>query len=98
MKRLAAVLAFPALAACVPPDGVTAEDLAAFDAAVASIGCDLRAERHYLPVELQTGMPRATLTEIAQYKVSIDQAVPLEGGGVRLVTGLCTPKPEEVTS
>ena len=51
-----------------------------------------------LPVELQTGMPRATLTEIAQYKVSIDQAVPLEGGGVRLVTGLCTPKPEEVTS
>ncbi|MBS0124286.1 hypothetical protein [Thetidibacter halocola] len=92
MKKTAAALAALALtAACVPPQGVSQTDIALFDTAVASIGCDLVDESDYQPVELQTGMPRAKLIEIAQYKVSLKEAVSLSNGGVRLVTGACTP-------
>ena len=90
-KTFAALAAIGLTAACVPPQGVTQEDMARWDAAVASIGCDLVDEGDYLPVELQTGMPREKITEIAQYKVSIKEAVGLSNGGVRLVTGTCTP-------
>ncbi|GAA4223718.1 hypothetical protein GGQ68_004564 [Sagittula marina] len=95
------VLALPALAltaGCVElgmaPEGATPEVLAAWDASVASIGCDLVNESDYLPVELQTGLPREKVIEIAQYKVARDQAVSLENGGVRSVVGACVPVTE----
>lgn len=95
MKRNAfALLAAGLLSACFLPEGVTEEDIVAFDAAVASIGCDLVNESDYLPVELQTGMPREKLLTISQYKVEQEQAVPLSNGGVRLVTGPCAPETE----
>ena len=95
MKKLVTALAALGLtAACVPPQGVTTADLAAFDAAVASIGCDLAEEKHYQPVELQTGIPREKLQEIGSYKLSQKEAVSLSNGGIRLVTGACTPEPE----
>ena len=54
----------PALAltaACaMPPEGTDEQDLANFDAAVASVGCDLRTESEYLAVELQTGLKVVT--------------------------------------
>ncbi|CUH80283.1 hypothetical protein [Tropicibacter naphthalenivorans] len=94
MKKIAfACAALGMTAACVmPPKDVTQQDLEQFDAAVASIGCDLVGESDYLPVELQTGLTREKLLEVASYKVSTDEAVSLENGGVRLVTGVCTPK------
>ena len=90
---------FPALALtagclALPPKETTPEMLAGWDAAVASIGCDLVSEKDYLPVELQTGLPREKVIEIAQYKVSVEEAVSLENGGVRSVVGNCTPAPE----
>ncbi len=93
MKKLVPALAAMTLAsACVmPPKDVTDEDLAAYDAAVASIGCDLVSERHYLPVELQTGLPREKVIEIGQYRLQTEEAVALEGGGIRLKTGACAP-------
>lgn len=92
MKRpLTAVALLALTAACIPPQGVTETDLAAFDAAVASVACTLETERQYLAVELQTGMPREKLMEVAQYRISRKEAVALESGGVRLVTGACTP-------
>ncbi|SMX36633.1 hypothetical protein [Maliponia aquimaris] len=91
-KTLFALVAAMPLAGCVLPEGVAEEDLAVFDAAVASIGCDLVDESDYLPVELQTGMPREKLISIAQYKVEQKQAVSLSNGGVRLLTGACAPK------
>ncbi|PYG34628.1 hypothetical protein [Pelagimonas varians] len=93
MKKLVPALAAMALTtACVmPPKDVTDEDLVAYDAAVASIGCDLRSESDYLPVELQTGLTREKIIEIGQYKLSTEEVVALEGGGVRLVTGACAP-------
>ena len=87
------------LAGCVmPPEDTTAEDLALFDAAVASIGCDLVDESDYLPVELQTGMTREKLIEVAQYKITTEEAVGLSNGGVRLVTGTCAPAAETVVA
>lgn len=81
------------LTACaMPPEGVSQEDLVAFDEAVASIGCDLVGESDYLPVELQTGMTREQVIQTASFRVASEQAVKLENGGVRLITGSCAPE------
>ncbi len=90
--HLVALPALSLVAACVmPPKDVTPEGLAAWDAAVTSIGCELVSEAQYLPVELQTGLTREKLIEVAQYKIATEEAVSLENGGVRLVTGTCAP-------
>ena len=91
-RLLALTVALGALAACaVPPQGLTPQDLANFDVAVASIGCDLVGESDYLPVELQTGLTREQVIETAQFRLATDAAVQLENGGVRLITGDCAP-------
>lgn len=91
-RPLAAFAGLGLLTACaMPPQGVTEADLVAFDAAVASIGCDLVSESDYLPVELQTGLTREQVIETAQFRLAAEQAVSLEGGGVRLITGACAP-------
>ena len=80
------------LTACaVPPEGVTQVDLVAFDEAVASIGCDLVGESDYLPVELQTGLTREQVVQTAAFRVAAEEAVRLENGGVRLISGACAP-------
>ena len=87
---LAATALLFALAGCdVPPEGTTAEDAARFQAAVASIGCDLVDESDYLPVELQTGLTRDQSTAMAGYLLSTDNAVRLSNGGIRVTTGAC---------
>jgi alkylhydroperoxidase family enzyme len=89
-RVLAGVSALGLLAACaMPPQGVSAQDLLNYDEAVASIGCSLVGESDYLPVELQTGLTREQVIAISQYKIAIEQAVALENGGVKLVTGVC---------
>jgi predicted small lipoprotein YifL len=91
--KTAAVAALVALAGCgVPvPENLPSGASENFDAAVASVGCELRNERDYLPVELQTGMTREQSLAMAQHKMSTGDAVSLEGGAVRLVTGSCAP-------
>ncbi len=85
-----ACAALALLSACVlPPDGVTDEGLAMFDGAVASIGCDLVTEEDYIPVELQTGMSRREVMDVASYKTSTEEGVKLSNGGFRLRTGDC---------
>ena len=81
------------LTACaLPPEGVSEADLVAFDEAVASIGCDLVDETDYLPVELQTGLTREQVIEVAQFRLAAEQAVSLSNGGIRLITGACAPE------
>ena len=81
-----------AVAACaLPPQGVTEADLVAFDEAVASVGCDLVDDSDYLPVELQTGLSREKVIEVAEFRVAAEQAVALSNGGIRLITGACAP-------
>lgn len=91
-NTVSSMLALGFLAACaIPPQGVSQEDIANFDTAVASIGCELVGESDYLPVELQTGLTREQVIQVAQYRVAAEAAVSLENGGVRLITGDCAP-------
>lgn len=85
---LAGVLA---LGGCldIPPQGVTPEMIAEYDAAVASIGCDMVGESDYQPVELQTGLTREQVIEITEYKLARDEAVKRSEGGVRITSGAC---------
>ncbi len=81
-----------ALAACdVPPEGTTPEDIARFEAAAATIGCDMVTEADYLPVELQAGMTREQSQDIVGFLLRTDRAVRLEGGGARITSGPCAP-------
>jgi len=78
------------VAACATiPDGVSEEDVAQYDAAVASLGCTIVTEPDYLATGIQTGLSRAQLLEIAAYKLSSDAAKRLPGGGIELTTGAC---------
>ena len=91
-RVLAPLAGLGLLAACaMPPEGVTPVDLAAFDEAVASIGCELVGESDYLPVELQTGLTREQVIQTVAFRVANEDAVKLENGGVRLITGSCAP-------
>lgn len=87
---LGAVAALMGLAGCdAPPEGTGLQDVAKFEAAVASIGCTLKTEADYLPVELQTGLSREQSTQMAAYVVNTERAVRLEGGGIKMTTGAC---------
>lgn len=89
-RHLIVLASLGLLAACaVPPQGVSTQNIAEFDAAVASIGCRLVTEADYLPVELQTGLSRQQVLDIAKYKLAADQAESLESGGIVLTTGAC---------
>lgn len=93
MTRLTILLTTAAfgLTGCLalPPDGVSAEQIAAYDTAVATIGCDMVAESDYLPVELQTGLTRDQVIQVTEYKLAREEAVKLSDGGVRLTAGAC---------
>lgn len=84
------VVAGLALAGCaLPPEGVSREKIAEFEAAVASVGCVLKHESDYLPVELQAGLTREQTLAITKYELAADRAVSLPDGGVKLTTGAC---------
>ena len=92
LRSLIALASGSLLVACaIPPQGVTQQDIANFDVAVASIGCELVGESDYLPVEFQTGLTREQVIQTAQFRITTEDAVALENGGVRLVTGDCAP-------
>ena len=77
-------------AACaLPPQGVSTQDIVAYDTAVASVGCTLVGESDYLPVEFQTGLTRQQVLDITAYKLSSGGAERLPDGGVKLTTGAC---------
>lgn len=78
------------LTACaVPPTGTNAQDIANYEAAVASIGCTLVTEPDYLAVGLQTGLSREQLLAMTQYQLTARRATSLPEGGIKLTTGVC---------
>ena len=90
IRMTAAIAALALTSACaMPPQGASPEQMAAYDNAVASMGCEMRTEREYLAVELQTGLTREQTIQAGQFRMASGAAVPLEGGGVKLVTGAC---------
>ena len=96
MMKLARVsvsgLPFLFVAACdVPPQGTTAEDVARYEVAAASIGCEMVAKSDYLPVELQAGLTREQSQAITSHMLATKKAVKLPDGGIKLITGACAP-------
>ncbi|MFD1158262.1 hypothetical protein [Roseovarius aestuarii] len=73
----------------LPPDGVSQQDIANYEAAVASIGCVMAHESDYLPVEFQAGLTREQTLAITKYELAAERAVSLPEGGVKLTTGAC---------
>ena len=93
MKKIVCVLlSFSFLAGCIgiPPRGITAEMRADYVTAVASIGCVMRDESDYLPVEFQAGLTREQSVQLTEYHLAKGTAVKLPGdAGVKLTTGGC---------
>ena len=95
MKYLFLVPALALTAACDATmttgagTGMPADAAVAYDAAVASVGCTLRSEKDYLPVELQTGLTREQVLQITSARLARKQAVKLPDGTVQLTTGAC---------
>lgn len=73
----------------LPPEGTSPGDVARFQTAVETVGCQLVSEAEYLPVELQTGLSREQSTRLASYLVASNRAVRLSTGGIRMTTGAC---------
>ena len=88
-KVLAGLLVVPLAACAMTPDGVEPEDIAEYELAVATIGCQMVSESDYQPVELQAGLTREQTTAITSYLLSKGKAVRLPNGGVKLTTGAC---------
>lgn len=91
LRLIPAVTALAALAGCMdlPPEGTTVESLAAYDEAVASLGCTLVSEADYGAVQFQAGLTREQAVAITEQRLAREQAIRLEKGGVRLTTGGC---------
>ena len=90
VRFAALVFALGPLAACaLPPQDVSRQNIADYEAAVASIGCVLVNESDYLPVELQAGLTRQQALDITKYQLAAGNAVRLSTGGVKLTTGAC---------
>ncbi len=93
MKRsVFAIACAPLLSACLalPPQDTTPEMRDDYLTAVASIGCVLRDESHYLPVELQAGLTREQAIALTEYHLANGTAEKLPGDqGVKLMTGAC---------
>ncbi|MEM7073825.1 MAG: hypothetical protein AAF484_01985 [Pseudomonadota bacterium] len=73
----------------MPPEGTNPGDVARFEDAAATVGCQMITEADYLPVELQTGLSREQTTRLASYMVATNRAVRLSTGGIRLTSGAC---------
>ena len=93
MKRLILLGGIaPTLMGCLPfgPQGITAEMREDYVAAVASIGCVMRDESDYQPVELQAGLTREQALQLTEYHLTWGNAERLPGDqGVKLTTGAC---------
>ena len=80
------------LAGCAAaPEGTSQDDVSDYLAAAASIGCELKHESDYAPVEFQAGLTREQAVSITNFLVARGDAQSLEGGGVRVTSGPCAP-------
>jgi hypothetical protein len=88
-KALAGLCVLPLAACAMTPEGVEPEDIAEYELAAATIGCQMVTEADYQPVELQAGLTREQTTAITSYLLSTGKAERLDNGGVKLTTGAC---------
>lgn len=91
MKKVLFILPVMALSGClgIMPEGIKAEDVAAYQAAAATIGCKMVGEPDYLAVEFQAGLTREQSTSITSFMLANDRAEKLPDGGVKITSGAC---------
>lgn len=78
------------LAGCaVAPEGTTQDNVADFMTAAATIGCELKYDSDYAPVEFQAGLTHDQAREIAGFLLAKGDAQPLPEGGIRVTSGPC---------
>lgn len=81
---------FTLIAGCaVAPEGTSQDNVADFLIAAASIGCVLKHESDYAPVEFQAGLTRQQALNISGFLVARGDAQSLPDGGVRVTAGPC---------
>ena len=91
IRKVMALAGLPlGLAACVmAQEGVNEQMIAGYTLAASTIGCELKHDSDYVPVELQAGLTRQQALDITSYMLANDQAVSLPDGGAKLTTGAC---------
>lgn len=79
-----------ALAGCaVAPEGTSQDNVSDFLVAAASIGCELKYDSDYAPVEFQAGLTHDQARSIASFLLARGDAQPLSEGGIRVTAGPC---------
>ena len=81
-----------ALSGCLAlaPSGITPEQREDFVLAASTIGCVMRDESDYQPVELQAGLTREQTLALVQHHLTWGGAEQLPGDqGVKIITGAC---------
>lgn len=71
------------------PDGTSQDNVADFIVAAHTIGCELRYDSDYAPIEFQAGLSREQALEISGYLLARGDAVAIPEGGVRVTAGPC---------
>lgn len=78
------------LAGCsVAPEGTSQDNVSDFLVAAATIGCEIKHDSDYAPIEFQAGISHEQALGIAQFLLARGEAQPLEGGGLRVTAGPC---------
>ncbi|MEM7733215.1 MAG: hypothetical protein AAF280_10585 [Pseudomonadota bacterium] len=78
------------LAGCAgAPEGTSQDNVSDFLVAAATIGCEIKHDSDYAPIEFQAGISKDQALGIAQFLLARGDALPLEGGGLRVTAGPC---------
>ncbi|MEO0370763.1 MAG: hypothetical protein AAF231_04825 [Pseudomonadota bacterium] len=78
------------LAGCaVTPEGTSQDNVADFMVAAATIGCEIKYDSDYAPIEFQAGLSKEQALEIAGYLLARGDAQSLPDGGLRVTAGPC---------
>ncbi|MEL7280115.1 MAG: hypothetical protein AAFY35_17690 [Pseudomonadota bacterium] len=80
------------LAGCAAaPEGSSQDNVTDFIVAAATIGCELKHDSDYAPVEFQAGLTRDQALDISGFLLARGDAEALPEGGVRVTAGACAP-------
>lgn len=82
------------LAGCAgAPEGTSQDNVSDFLVAAASIGCELKYDSDYAPIEFQAGLTKQQALDIAGFLVARGDAQALPDGGLRVTAGPCAQTP-----
>ncbi|MEL7253134.1 MAG: hypothetical protein AAFZ04_03420 [Pseudomonadota bacterium] len=78
------------LAGCAAaPEGTSQDNVTDFLVAAASIGCEIKYDSDYAPIEFQAGLTHEQALGIAGFLVARGDAQSLPDGGLKVTAGPC---------